>query len=66
MLYVFIGINVFIGLILLYILISMIIKNVTHSVKQIKFDYDETKLENIKNEIKDVMKKGHKKKKKTE
>lgn len=62
-LYVFIAINEVIGMILLYILFVMIIKSATHSVKQIKFDYDESKLDRIKNEVKEAMKNVHKKKK---
>jgi hypothetical protein len=64
LLYIFIGINIFIGLILLYTLISMIIKNATHSDKQIKFDFDESKLNKIKDEINAAMKKVNKTKKK--
>ena len=66
LLYVFIWINCIIGLILLYILIVMIIKNATHSVKQIKFDFDESKLSKIKDEVKGAMKNVHKKKRKPE
>ena len=66
LIYIFIGINSIIGFILLYILIVMIIKNVTHSVKQIKFDFDESKLSKIKNEVNEAMKVSHKKKRKTE
>ena len=66
LLYIFIGINSIIGLILLYILIVMIIKNATHSVKQIKFDFDETKLSKIKEEVNEAMKNAHKNKRKTE
>jgi hypothetical protein len=66
MLYIFIGINFIIGLILLYIIFVMILKNATHSVKQIKFDFDELKLNKIKDEINDAMKNVNKKKKKSE
>ena len=66
LLYIFIGINSIIGLILLYILIVMIIKNATHSVKQIKFDFDESKLNKIKDEVNGAMKNVHKKKRKSE
>ena len=66
LLYIFIGINCIIGLILLYTLIVMIIKNATHSVKQIKFDFEENKLSKIKDEVKEAMKNVHKKKRKTE
>lgn len=66
LLYIFIGINSIIGFILLYTLITMIIKNVTHSVKQIRFDFDESKLSKIKDEINNALKNVHKKKKKVE
>ena len=66
LLYIFIGINCIIGLILLYTLIVMIIKNATHSVKQIKFDFDESKLNKIKDEVNGAMKNVHKKKRKSE
>lgn len=64
LLYLFIGINIIIGLILLYTLIVMIIKNSTHSVKQIKFEFDESKLNKIKDEVDVAMKKVNKTKKK--
>ena len=64
LLYIFIGINLIIGLILLYTLIVMIIKNATHSDKQIKFDFDESKLSKIKDEVTVAMKKANKNKKK--
>ena len=63
LLYVFLGINSIIGLILLYSLISIIIKNATHSVKQIKFEFNEEKLGKIKNEVKAAMTVAHKRKK---
>ena len=66
LIYIFIGINSIIGFILLYILIEMVIKNVKHSVKQIKFEFDESKLNKIKGEINEAMKKTHKKKRKSE
>ena len=66
LLYIFIGINTIIGLILLYTLIMMIIKNATHSVKQIKFNFDESKLKKVKEEVNEAMKKVHKEKKKSE
>ena len=38
----------------------MIIKNTTHSVKQIKFDFDVSKLNKLKDEINVAMKNAHK------
>ena len=60
LLYIFIGINSIIGFILFYIIIVMIIKNTTHSVKQIKFDFDVSKLNKLKDEINVAMKNAHK------
>ena len=60
LLFIFIGINSIIGFILFYIIIVMIIKNTTHSVKQIKFDFDVSKLNKLKDEINVAMKNAHK------
>ena len=64
LLYFFILINSIVGIILMYVIIVMVVIKSKENKKQIKFDFDEKKLENITQEVNEAINKVSNKKKK--